>query len=137
MLSAIPRAIAALALLAVLLAAPAAAQEAPKPQIYNSSSKYIYQGCYNETLNMPNTAHVRAIADGNITTSKTNMTITACLSYCNNNNFKYAGIEYGEYVHPLCFYLLRRSSASIPSSMNSPVTAQSVASSIDLSLVCS
>ncbi|TDZ17789.1 putative fungistatic metabolite [Colletotrichum orbiculare MAFF 240422] len=70
---------------------------AQTPQIYTDSSKYKYQGCYNETTNLPGTAGDRALSDGANQVLMGNMTVPLCLSFCSkgtDKEYKYAGIEY-------------------------------------------
>jgi hypothetical protein len=73
---------------------PAPAGETVKPAIYTGSDKYIYQGCYNETVDIPNTAKDRALPGGMNTVMAGNMTVPLCLAFCNQNGFRYAGVEY-------------------------------------------
>ncbi|OHE98928.1 WSC domain-containing protein [Colletotrichum orchidophilum] len=82
-----------LLLLLAFLAPLAAAQLS----IYTASDKYKYQGCYNETNDLPNTAHVRALSGGASRVMEGNMTVPLCLSFCStgaDKQYTYAGVEY-------------------------------------------
>jgi hypothetical protein len=92
----------ALALLAPLLLAltalfpnPAAAAD-PAPTVFDSSDKYAYQGCYNETTAVEGAGGVRALAGGINEVRKGDMTVQLCLGFCGNGEtkYKYAGLEY-------------------------------------------
>ncbi|WYZ34715.1 hypothetical protein EsH8_I_000991 [Colletotrichum jinshuiense] len=81
-------------LLLALLAPLSAAQSL---QIYTGSDKYQYQGCYNETSDIANTAHERALSGGASRVLEGNMTVPLCLSFCSSGadkEYKYAGVEY-------------------------------------------
>ena len=71
-------------------------------EIYNGSSIYKYQGCYNETVDLPGTARERAILEGTHKVAEGTMTVPDCLGFCGSSNngstYKYAGIEYSRYV---------------------------------------
>ncbi|KAK1600398.1 WSC domain-containing protein [Colletotrichum navitas] len=85
--------LATLLFLAALLAPLAAAQ----PQIYTGSDKYLYQGCFNETTDIANTAHLRALSGGASRVFQGNMTVPLCLSFCStgaDEEYTYAGMEY-------------------------------------------
>ncbi|WDK14129.1 WSC domain-containing protein [Colletotrichum graminicola] len=89
--------LAALLFLAVLLAPLAAAQL----QIYTGSDKYLYQGCFNETNDIANTAHERALSGGASRVFQGNMTVPLCLSFCStgaDKEYTYAGMEYSRRV---------------------------------------
>ncbi|KXH64998.1 WSC domain-containing protein [Colletotrichum salicis] len=65
--------------------------------IYTASDKYKYQGCFNETNDLPNTAHDRALSGGASKVMEGNMTVPLCLSFCNSGadkQYTYAGVEY-------------------------------------------
>ncbi|OHW95486.1 WSC domain-containing protein [Colletotrichum incanum] len=82
-----------LLLLLALLAPLAAAQL----QIYTGSDKYKYQGCFNETNDIANTAHERALSGGASRVLQGNMTVPLCLSFCGSGadkEYTYAGLEY-------------------------------------------
>lgn len=85
-----------LAVLAIL--APLTAAQL---SIYTGSDKYKYQGCYNETNDLPNTAHERALSGGASKVMEGNMTVPLCLSFCStgaDKQYTYAGVEYSRYV---------------------------------------
>lgn len=87
-----------LAVLAVL--APLTAAQL---SIYTGSDKYKYQGCYNETNDLPNTAHERALSGGASKVMEGNMTVPLCLSFCStgaDKQYNYAGVEYSRCVPP-------------------------------------
>lgn len=67
-----------------------------KPTIQDISSKYKYQGCYNETTGIPGTSGARALDGGINEVLGGNMTVQICLAYCNNGGmtYKYAGLEF-------------------------------------------
>lgn len=93
-----------LAVLAVL--APLTAAQL---SIYTGSDKYKYQGCYNETNDLPNTAHERALSGGASKVMEGNMTVPLCLSFCStgaDKQYNYAGVEYSRCVplHPPPFF---------------------------------
>ncbi|KAL3419056.1 WSC domain-containing protein [Phlyctema vagabunda] len=62
----------------------------PTPTIVAASGNWKYLGCFNETLDVNNTAHTRAL-DGT-TESLDSMTVQVCLDFC--GSVKYAGLEY-------------------------------------------
>ena len=90
----------ALCLLVTMLPGTAFAQDPPvQPlEIYNGSKIYKYQGCFNETVDLPGTARERALPEGTHRISEGTMTAPDCLAFCGSANnggaYKYAGIEY-------------------------------------------
>ncbi|EON99677.1 putative wsc domain-containing protein [Phaeoacremonium minimum UCRPA7] len=69
----------------------------PEPTIYNASStKYVYEGCYNETTGISGTNGDRALSGGIHMIGIGNMTVPMCLDYCGSGSvtYTYAGIEY-------------------------------------------
>jgi len=82
--------------LLLLLPTAARAQSSAVPTTYNGSSKYLYRGCYNETVAIPDTAGDRAIGDGPHEVLPGTMTVPDCLGFCSANGtaWKYAGVEY-------------------------------------------
>lgn len=65
--------------------------------IYKDSDKYKYQGCFNETNELPDTGKLRALSDGASRAFDGNMTVPMCLSFCSSGTdtgYKYAGVEY-------------------------------------------
>jgi len=104
----IPALLSALVAFLLLLTTPAAAQASSQkptqtqsspasgPSIYNGSSKYIYQGCFNETVGVEGTTGARAISDGTHEVGEGSMTAPECLSFCSSNGttYKYAGLEF-------------------------------------------
>ncbi|KAF6803406.1 wsc domain-containing protein [Colletotrichum sojae] len=80
--------------LLLLLSSIASAQT---PTIYTGSDKYKYQGCFNETTDLPGTARERALSNGANQVVDGNMTVPLCLSFCStgtDKEYTYAGIEY-------------------------------------------
>ncbi|KAK2020225.1 WSC domain-containing protein [Colletotrichum eremochloae] len=85
--------LAVLLFLAALVAPLATAQL----QIYTGSDKYLYQGCFNETNDIANTAHERALSGGASRVFQGNLTVPLCLSFCSSGadkEYTYAGVEY-------------------------------------------
>lgn len=85
-----------IAFFSVPAAAAAAARQAT-PAIYNSSTKYTYVGCYNETTGIANTNGARTLANGMDEVGPGNMTVPACLDFCSDSGgaaYAYAGIEF-------------------------------------------
>ncbi|KKA30669.1 hypothetical protein TD95_002659 [Thielaviopsis punctulata] len=62
--------------------------------IYNASSTYIYKGCYNETVQLPGAGGVRALSGGKSEELMGTMTVPLCLSYCMDDGYEFAGLEY-------------------------------------------
>jgi len=89
-------------LLFACLISLASAQNSPPPEIYNASPVYKYQGCFNETVDLPGTARERALPEGSHRVSEGTLTAPDCLAFCGATNngaaFKYAGMEYSRYV---------------------------------------
>ncbi|KAK2050139.1 hypothetical protein LZ31DRAFT_548484 [Colletotrichum somersetense] len=86
--------LAALLFLVTALLAPLAAAQL---QIYTGSDKYLYQGCFNETNDIANTAHERALSAGASRVFQGNLTVPLCLSFCStgaDKEYTYAGVEY-------------------------------------------
>jgi hypothetical protein len=65
------------------------------PAIDNTSTKYKYVGCYNETTGLSGTSGQRALS-GIMESLPGSMTVQRCLAYCADANFKYAGLEYAQ-----------------------------------------
>ncbi|KAL0939012.1 uncharacterized protein CTRU02_205623 [Colletotrichum truncatum] len=83
----------------LLLAFLAPLASAQALAIYKESDKYKYQGCFNETNDLPETARERALSNGasKVFDMNANMTVPICLSFCSNGTdkeYKYAGVEY-------------------------------------------
>ncbi|RMY39179.1 hypothetical protein D0865_12898 [Hortaea werneckii] len=89
-----------------LLACLAAAQDtsiinpttaAPSVTALPSAHGYTYAGCWNETVNVPNSGGERALSD--MASANNTMTVSSCLEFCsrgdNGTTMNYAGIEYG------------------------------------------
>jgi hypothetical protein len=87
-------------LAACLLAALLPSTNAQQLQNYNGSQTYRYYGCYNETVDLPGTAHERALPDGTHLIAQGTMTVPVCLAFCMNNGttYKYAGVEFSRWV---------------------------------------
>ncbi|GJC84165.1 WSC domain-containing protein 1 [Colletotrichum liriopes] len=86
-----------LSLVSLLLLALIAPLAAAQLQIYTGSDKYKYQGCFNETNDIANTAHERALSGGASRVLQGNMTVPLCLSFCGSGadkEYTYAGLEY-------------------------------------------
>ncbi|KAK2028737.1 hypothetical protein LX32DRAFT_639804 [Colletotrichum zoysiae] len=86
--------LAALLFLVTALLAPLTAAQL---QIYTGSDKYLYQGCFNETNDIANTAHERALSAGASRVFQGNLTVPLCLSFCStgaDKEYTYAGVEY-------------------------------------------
>lgn len=63
------------------------------PEIFPGEKGYTYYGCYNETVLLNNTGNVRALSGGQ-SEALSNMTVSTCINYCNNNSYTFAGLEY-------------------------------------------
>jgi hypothetical protein len=59
------------------------------------NNKYSYYGCYSETTALNQTAGRRALYGGSMEALNT-MTVSTCLSFCNEGAFPFAGLEYTE-----------------------------------------
>ena len=89
----------AVAMMLTLLLEPAAAEASLS--VFNSSSNYIYHGCWTETTELANTTQQRALdggePDAQLQLPET-MTVPLCLDHCARNaastSFAYAGLEY-------------------------------------------
>lgn len=84
------------------LAVLAAAVSAGNVSIYTDSKKYDYYGCYNETTEIPGSAHTRALDGGINEVKRGEMTVPMCLSFCadGDTQYAYAGLEWSRYVAP-------------------------------------
>jgi len=75
-------------------------------EIFNGSALYKYQGCFNETVDLPGTARERALPQGAHKVAEGTLTALDCLAFCatsnNGSTYKYAGIEYSRYVSRAC-----------------------------------
>lgn len=60
------------------------------------SNGYTYLGCYEETIALSNTSHLRALQGGKNQVAAGNMTVPMCLDFCGGGEVKYeyAGLEY-------------------------------------------
>lgn len=79
------------------LASTALAADSPSPTIYkDSSSKYSYLGCYNETTGIADSTGERALSHGISEVKPGEMTVPMCLSLCGDGSTKYlyAGLEF-------------------------------------------
>lgn len=68
-----------------------------EPVIYNESKKYNYYGCYNETVQVADSAQVRALDGGTNLIKKGSMTVDMCLDFCQKSGsveYTYAGLEW-------------------------------------------
>lgn len=84
-------------ILAVIFPGLALTTFAQTPTIYNSSTAYLYAGCYTETNNLPSTSGARALDGGAVQVGTGNMTVNMCLEFCGGGSgvmYKYAGLEY-------------------------------------------
>lgn len=59
------------------------------------SDGYSYMGCYNETTEIAGTSGARALSGGKMETGN-DTTVAACLQYCGDSNYQYAGLEYSK-----------------------------------------
>jgi hypothetical protein len=59
------------------------------------SNGYSYMGCYNETVGVEGTTGARAITGGKMETGN-DTTVAACLQYCGDSNYQFAGLEYSK-----------------------------------------
>lgn len=78
--------------LSTLLILPLSAEQAVT---YPSTKKWDYIGCYNETS--PQEIGPR-ILSGGIDEALPGMTVPMCLAFCFSNFFKFAGVEYAQFV---------------------------------------
>ncbi|EHK50006.1 uncharacterized protein TrAtP1_007880 [Trichoderma atroviride] len=64
--------------------------------VYDDSKKYKYDGCYNETTQVPGSADTRALGGGIDESLPGQMTVPICLAFCGNGNteYRYAGLEW-------------------------------------------
>jgi hypothetical protein len=67
------------------------------PTLTSSNTKYVYQGCYNETTGLDGTGGGRALANGINEVKIGQMTVPMCLDFCSQKGgtvYQYAGLEY-------------------------------------------
>ncbi|KLP06271.1 hypothetical protein CEK26_000828 [Fusarium fujikuroi] len=66
------------------------------PDIYRESGRYRYHGCYNETMQIQDSAQERALTGGSHLVTAGKMTVPICLEFCasNGTQYKYAGLEW-------------------------------------------
>jgi hypothetical protein len=67
------------------------------PSLTSSNTKYVYQGCYNETTGLDGTGGTRALANGINEVKIGQMTVPMCLDFCSQKGgtvYQYAGVEY-------------------------------------------
>ncbi|KAM7192287.1 WSC domain containing protein [Rhypophila sp. PSN 637] len=57
---------------------------------------YKYHGCYNETTALQDTSGARALYNGKNEVKPGEMTVQRCQTFCNDGQFKYAGLEYSK-----------------------------------------
>lgn len=64
--------------------------------VYDDSKKYKYDGCYNETTQIPGSADTRALGGGIDESLPGKMTVPLCLAFCGNGatEYRYAGLEW-------------------------------------------
>lgn len=64
--------------------------------VYDDSKKYKYDGCYNETTQVPGSADTRALGGGIDESLPGQMTVPICLAFCGSGNteYRYAGLEW-------------------------------------------
>ncbi|KAM0486853.1 hypothetical protein ACHAPX_000117 [Trichoderma viride] len=64
--------------------------------VYDDSKKYRYDGCYNETTQVPGSADTRALGGGIDESLPGQMTVPTCLAFCGNGGteYRYAGLEW-------------------------------------------
>ncbi|KAK0656663.1 WSC domain-containing protein [Cercophora newfieldiana] len=75
----------------------AAAADDSSIGIYNKSThRYVYHGCYNETMDLPGTIGTRALYGGTNQVLEGEMTVPTCQAFCRSNGttYKFAGLEY-------------------------------------------
>jgi hypothetical protein len=70
------------------------------PGIYRESGRYKYHGCYNETMQIQDSAQERALIGGSHLVMAGKMTVPICLEFCasNGTQYQYAGLEWSRYV---------------------------------------
>lgn len=70
------------------------------PDIYRESGRYRYHGCYNETMQIQDSAQERALTGGSHLVMAGKMTVPICLEFCasNGTQYKYAGLEWSRYA---------------------------------------
>jgi len=70
------------------------------PGIYRESGQYKYHGCYNETMQIQDSAQERALTGGSHLVIAGKMTVPICLEFCasNGTQYQYAGLEWSRYV---------------------------------------
>ncbi|KAH7270135.1 WSC domain-containing protein [Fusarium redolens] len=66
------------------------------PSIYRASGQYKYYGCYNETMQIQDSAQERALTGGSHLVKAGKMTVPICLEFCasNGTQYQYAGLEW-------------------------------------------
>ncbi|KAF4972186.1 hypothetical protein FZEAL_9648 [Fusarium zealandicum] len=70
-----------------------------EPTVYKESNKYKYYGCYNETVEIEDSAEVRALNGGAHLVDTKQMTVPMCLDFCTSNgSYQYAGVEWSRFV---------------------------------------
>ena len=79
-----------------LLALPLPLGTKAQSSSYNPVKRWRYLGCYNETIYHPGFGE-RVLYDG-IWESLSIMTVRMCITFCDSNDYVYAGVEYGQYV---------------------------------------
>lgn len=71
--------------------------------INHGSAEYTYVGCYEETIALTNTSHLRALHGGMDQVGQGSMTVPICLDFCGGGGnghrvqYEYAGLEYSRY----------------------------------------
>ncbi|KAI4846348.1 hypothetical protein E4T44_05114 [Aureobasidium sp. EXF-8845] len=70
-------------------------------------------GCYNETVGVEGTTGARALTSGKMETGN-DTTVAACLQYCGDSNYQFAGLEYSKECW--CGNYLSALSTQLPSS---------------------
>lgn len=87
-----------------LAAGQSTGDQQPQVSVYNdSTNKYHYYGCYNETTEVEGSAGSRALNGGTTLVKPGEMTVPMCLTFCASGDvkYRYAGLEWARLVHIL------------------------------------
>ncbi|KIN04658.1 hypothetical protein OIDMADRAFT_156821 [Oidiodendron maius Zn] len=76
---------------------------------YNPVIRWRYLGCYNKTIYYPGFGE-RALYDG-VRESLSIMTVRMCITFCDSDDYVYAGVEYGQECY--CSYHMSNVSAQL------------------------
>lgn len=82
-----------------VLVSPGHAQSNNTVSVYQPDNTFSYQGCYNETTEIPNSSGTRALSGGITEVREDEMTVPLCLDICSEEDEEYvfAGLQWARW----------------------------------------